>query len=149
MRWSPAVTVAAIIRRDDSFLMVEERPDGITVVNQPAGHLESGETLVQAVQREVLEETGRQFFPSGLVGIYQWPLSNSERSYLRFCFCGDVGEPEPGLTIDPDITATVWMTLKQIEAGRPPTRSPLVVRCIRDSLLAKPLPLEALCAVTA
>ncbi len=148
MRWSPAVTVAAVIRRDDRYLMVEEQPDGTSVVNQPAGHLESGETLVQAVQREVLEETGRQFFPSGLVGIYQWPLSDSERSYLRFCFCGDVGETEPGRTLDPDITDTHWMRLDQIEAGQPPTRSPLVLTCIRDSLRTKPLPLAALRGVT-
>jgi len=147
MRWSPAVTVAAVIRRHDRFLMVEEQPEGTSVINQPAGHLESGETLLQAVQREVLEETGRQFVASGLVGIYQWPFSSNQRSYLRFCFCGDVSEPDPGRVLDSDITATHWMRLDQIEADQPPTRSPLVVQCIRDSLLAKPLPLGVLHAV--
>jgi len=147
MTWSPSVTVAAVIRRHDRYLMVEERPDGQAVINQPAGHLEFGETLVQAVQREVLEETGHRFSPSGLVGIYQWTVPESDRTYLRFCFSGEVGEPEPGHALDPDISATHWMTVAQITGGELPTRSPLVLRCLHDACNTTTLGLESLYAL--
>ena len=114
MSWSPSVTVAAVIREDHRYLVVEERPDGDTVINQPAGHVEFGETLEQAVKREVLEETGRHFTPTGLIGIYQWTVPDTNHTYLRFCFCGQVSEPVPGRKLDPEINATHWMTLKQI-----------------------------------
>jgi 8-oxo-dGTP pyrophosphatase MutT (NUDIX family) len=136
-----------VIRRQDRYLMVEERPDGTPVINQPAGHLEYGETLTEAVEREVLEETGCRFSPAGLVGVYQWTLPGTRQTYLRFCFCGGVGDPERGLEIDPDIVATHWMSLDEISGGRLPARSPLVVRCIRDSLDALPLDLDTLHAL--
>lgn len=147
MRWSPAVTVAAIIRRDDRFLMVEERADGRPVLNQPAGHLEFGETLLEAVQREVLEETGRRFTPRGLVGIYQWTLPDSRHTYLRFCFCGDVGERPTNTTLDPDIIATHWLTLAELRDGQCALRSPMVLRCIEDALAAPALSVEHLHAL--
>lgn len=147
MPWSPSVTVAAIIRNQNRYLMVEERPEGQAVINQPAGHLEFGETLVQAVQREVLEETGRRFTPTGLVGIYQWTLPNTGRTYLRFCFCGDVGDRVSDRQLDPDISATHWMTYEQIASGDLPTRSPLVLRCLEDARHSEPLRLEALHAL--
>lgn len=144
MPWSPAVTVAAVIRENERYLMVEERPDGHAVLNQPAGHLEFGETLVEAVRREVLEETARPFTPTGLVGVYQWTLPGTRKTYLRFCFCGDVGAPVAGRSIDPDITANHWLTLDEIVGEGPPPRSPLVLRCIRDALANPPLPLDAM-----
>lgn len=147
MPWSPSVTVAAVIREQDKYLMVVESPDGRTVINQPAGHLEFGETLLQAVRREVFEETGRRFTPTGLVGVYQWTLPGTNRTYLRFCFCGDVDAPEPGHTLDPDIIATRWMTVGQITGGDLPPRSPLVLRCLHDARTCQPLGLEALHAL--
>ena len=147
MRWSPSVTVAAVIRRHDRYLMVEERPDGTPVINQPAGHLEYGETVTQAIEREVLEETGHRFSPGGLVGVYQWNLPGTQKTYLRFCFCGTVGDPEPGYLTDPDIVATHWLRLDQIRRGDLPTRSPLVLRCILDSLDTDPLDLDKLHAL--
>jgi 8-oxo-dGTP pyrophosphatase MutT (NUDIX family) len=147
MPWSPSVTVAAVIRERDRYLMVEERPDGHAVINQPAGHLEFGETLTEAIKREVLEETGRPFNPTGLVGVYQWTLPGTTRTYLRFCFAGDAGESMPGRSLDPDIIATRWLTLEQIAGGAVPTRSPLVLRCIEDSLAASPLALGSLHAL--
>lgn len=113
--------------------MVEESPDGTGVLNQPAGHLEPGETLLQAVEREVLEETGRGFSAQGLVGIYQWTVPGTARTYLRFCFAGSVGEPLPGAVIDADITATHWLTRAEIAGGHLPLRSPLVLRCLDDA----------------
>lgn len=147
MNWSPHVTVAAIIRRQDRYLMVEEAPDGVPVLNQPAGHLEFGETLVEAIAREVIEETRRAFTPQGLSGVYQWTLPGSDRTYLRFCFLGSVGEPLPGKDLDPDITATHWLTLSQIRDGRFALRSPLVLTCIEDALDHPTLPLGVLHAV--
>jgi 8-oxo-dGTP pyrophosphatase MutT (NUDIX family) len=144
MPWSPSVTVAAVVRRQDRFLMVEENPDGQAVVNQPAGHLEFGESLVEAVCREVLEETARTFEPSGLVGVYQWSLPGTERTYLRFCFVGDVSEPIAGRAIDPDIHATHWLTRDEIVNGHLEARSPLVLRCIDDAVGTAALPLAAL-----
>ena len=133
MPWSPSVTVAAVIRRRDRYLMVEERPDDEAVINQPAGHLEFGESVIEAVCREVLEETARSFEPAGLVGVYQWTLPGSTRTYLRFCFSGDVSEPLAGLSVDPDIHATHWLTRAEIEHGHLPVRSPLVLQCIDDA----------------
>lgn len=147
MLWSPSVTVAAVIRQRERYLMVEERPDGRAVINQPAGHLEFGETLVQAVQREVLEETGHRFTPAGLIGVYQWTLPGTQRTYLRFCFSGEVGDPNADNRLDPDIIAIHWMTREQIASGPLPTRSPLVLRCVDDALTSVPLGLEALHAL--
>ena len=89
MIWTPRVTVAAVIEQDGKFLCVEESIAGQRVLNQPAGHLEAGESLQSAVIREVLEETARRFVPTALVGVYLWPMPGTERSYLRFCFYGD------------------------------------------------------------
>ncbi len=148
MRWAPFVTVAAVIREQDRYLLVEERPEGRAVINQPAGHLELGESLLDAVQREVQEETGRLFTPTGLVGVYQWTVPDTERSFLRFCFCGDVSAPLPGAMLDPDINATHWLSVEEIKTGTLPTRSPLVLQCIHDTLRRPPLGLDALHALS-
>jgi len=88
MKWEPHITVAAVIERDDTFLLVEEMVEGTAVVNQPAGHWEPGETLIEAAQRETLEETGWEFYPTALVGIYQWQHPRKDETFLRFTFCG-------------------------------------------------------------
>lgn len=147
MSWSPHVTVAAIIAENDRYLMVEEQPDGVPVINQPAGHLEFGESLVDAIQREVLEETGRPFTPRALSGVYQWTVPGTDRTYLRFCFVGEAGTPLPDRAIDPDIIATHWLTLDEICDGARATRSPLVVRCINDARSVPAIGLEALHAL--
>lgn len=147
MIWTPHVTVAAVIRRGDRYLLVEEQPDGSAVLNQPAGHLEQGETLVEAVCREVLEETTRVFTPTGLVGVYQWDLPGGQRTYLRFCFTGEVGEPLPGRSLDPDIVATHWLTRTELVDGEHPARSPLVLRCIDDAASRPGIGLDRLNAV--
>ena len=92
--WRPSVTVAAVIERGGRFLLVEERVDGRSVLNQPAGHLDRGESLLAACRREVLEETAHRFEPSGLVGIYRWHYAAREVTFLRFCFSGVVDSVE-------------------------------------------------------
>lgn len=144
MRWSPSVTVAAVIRRDSRFLLVEESPSGHNVINQPAGHVEFGESPVEAVCREVREETGRDFAADGLLGVYQWTIPGSQHTYLRFCFVGSVGEVLSGYRTDPDILDTHWLTREEVANGRLPPRSPLVLRCIDDALHGAPVPVSLL-----
>ena len=145
-RWKPNVTVAAVIARQGRYLLVEERTaDGLRL-NNPAGHLDPGESIVQAVVREVLEETACVFTPSHLVGIYLARLQRSgdDITYLRFAFAGSVGEPEPGRALDTPIVRTLWLTPAEIEASRERHRSPLLWRCLQDHLKGRRYPLALL-----
>lgn len=145
MQWKPNVTVAAIINKEDHFLLVEEKADDHIVFNQPAGHLEKDEHLVNAVKREVMEETARHFQPEVLVGIYLYPNRFVNGiTYLRFCFAGTCLEPEPGKPLDKEIIRTVWMTREEIEEQGKKLRSPLVLKCIDDYLSGKQHPLNIL-----
>jgi 8-oxo-dGTP pyrophosphatase MutT (NUDIX family) len=144
MVWSPRVTVAAVITDGAGrHLLVEEAPEGALVFNQPAGHLEPGESLLQAVCREVREETCREFTPLALLGVYQWVSPRGE-TYLRFGFHGRVGDVLDGCRPDPDIIRTHWVDPAEITNGGLPLRSPLVAQGIRDHLAGHHLPLEAL-----
>lgn len=127
------VTVAAVIERDGRYLMVEELIDGRLVYNQPAGHLEDGESLIEAVRREVLEETARPFTPQALVGIYRWRQPVSGETFIRFCFSGSVGEPEPGRALDAEIRQALWMSEAELAAEPDRLRSPLVLECLHDA----------------
>lgn len=137
------ITVAAVIEQDGRYLMVQERDQGRTVFNQPAGHLEPGESLQAAVVREVLEETARAFTPSGLVGVYRW-TSPAGLIFLRFAFCGAVGAPQPGRDLDPDIENTLWLSEADLAARQEQLRSPLVLQCIRDLRAHGSRPLDLL-----
>lgn len=125
------ITVAAVIEHHGRYLMVQERDQGRTVFNQPAGHLEPGESLQAAVMREVLEETARAFTPTGLIGIYRW-ASPTGLIFLRVAFSGDVGAPQPGRDLDPDIEDTLWLSEAELVERADSLRSPLVLHCIRD-----------------
>lgn len=143
-RWRPSVTVAGVIERDGRFLFVEEVANGRRVLNQPAGHLDPGESLVEAVAREVLEETAHRFRPSGLVGIYRWRYDEEDVTFLRFAFRGDVTGVEQGRTLDKEILAAVWLTPAELAARRAEHRSPLVQQCVDDYLAGRSFPLEVL-----
>jgi 8-oxo-dGTP pyrophosphatase MutT (NUDIX family) len=146
IQWKTSVTVAAIVERDGRYLMVEEHtPDGLRL-NNPAGHLDPGETPLQAVVREVLEETTRRFTPTALLGVY---LSRAQRAapaadvtYLRLAFVGEVSEPLPGHTLDPEIVRTLWLTPEALRAQAARHRSPLLMRCVDDHLAGRRYPLE-------
>ncbi|MFM0282803.1 NUDIX hydrolase [Paraburkholderia sediminicola] len=143
--WLPHVTVAAIVERDGRFLVVEEHTaDGLRL-NQPAGHLEAGETLLEAVIRETLEETAHPFTPEALVGMY---MTHFERpgsegvTYLRFTYCGTSGAADVERTLDPDIVRTLWMSADELRACPERHRTPLVMQCLDDYLAGRRFPLD-------
>jgi ADP-ribose pyrophosphatase YjhB (NUDIX family) len=140
--WTPRVTVAAVVERQNRFLMVREGIDGQLVHNQPAGHLEDGESLLAAVCREVKEETAWTFRPEGLVGIYRWRMPDGGRTYLRFCFHGGCADHDPGQPLDEGIAEAAWLSREALADA--PLRSPLVLRCLDDYLAGRRLPLNAL-----
>jgi 8-oxo-dGTP pyrophosphatase MutT (NUDIX family) len=144
MRWAPHLTVAAVVARDGRFLVVEESIDGRVVCNQPAGHLDPGESLCAAIVREMLEETARHFVPGALTGIYRWVHPASGATFVRVCFTGEAGDAEPGRALDDGILGTRWLSRDALaaEAGR--LRSPLVLRCIDDYLAGARHPLGLL-----
>ena len=141
MVWKPAVTVAAVIERDGRFLFVEEKIDGRLVLNQPAGHLDPGESLVDACRREVMEETAHRFEPEGLVGVYRWHYAAKDVTFLRFCFMGKIlGEEKRQL--DKEIVRLHWFTPGELQKRKAEHRSPLVQKCLDDFLAGKRIPLE-------
>ena len=144
MIWKPHATVAAIIERDGKFLMVEEENDGRIVFNQPAGHLDPNESLVQAAIRETREETAWDFSPQFIVGVYLWTHESTQRSFLRVVFCGDSDNHDPQQQLDQEIIRSVWMTRDELLAQPEKLRSPMVMRCIDDYLAGKRYPLELL-----
>jgi len=153
-RWKPNVTVAAVIEREfdgiQKFLLVEENTRDGLKLNNPAGHLDPGESPVQGCAREALEETAFHFTPTALVGVY---LSRFERSqpeqeapldvtYLRFAFCGELGEHVAGRMLDEGIVRTVWLTADEIRASVPMHRSPLLLTSLEDYLAGRRYPLD-------
>ncbi len=142
MQWKPNTTVAAVIEVNNTFLMVEEETaDGIRI-NQPAGHLENNETLVQAVIRETKEETAYDFIPESILGIYQWKNESKGITYLRYAFIGKTISHNPSLKLDHGIIRAVWMSLDEIRSKSGIHRSPQVMNCIDDYLAGKLYPLE-------
>jgi len=148
MRWQPFVTVAAIIENNNRFLLVEENINGQIFFNQPAGHWEYGESLLEAIIREVLEETAWHFTATQFVKIYQWsPPSEKDKTFLRFTFCGNVGGFEKNLPLDEKIIRTHWLSYKEIKELKAQHRSPQVMRCIDDYLEGKCYPLDCISVV--
>jgi ADP-ribose pyrophosphatase YjhB (NUDIX family) len=144
MIWKPHVTVAAVIERAGRFLLVEEHtPNGIAF-NQPAGHLEAGETLLEAVKREVMEETAWQFEPQTLVTIQQWRRNPEFPTFMRFCFCGEVHSHDPQQALDEGIIATHWLTPDEIFHPDRQLRSPLVRQSLEEYLQGGRYPLSLL-----
>lgn len=144
-RWSPSVTVAAIIERDGRYLLVEEQtPEGLRL-NNPAGHLDAGESPLEGVIRETLEETGRPFEPEALVGLYlarlRRPATGEDVTYLRLAFCGRVGQAEAGRALDEPIVRTLWLTAEELRGCRERHRSELVQRCVDDHAAGRRFPL--------
>ena len=144
MIWKPNVTVAAVVQRDGKFLLVEEETEAGLAFNRPAGHLEEGESLVDAVVREALEETAYHFKPTHLVGIYNWKHPAKDVTYLRFAFAGELRGWEADRKLDEGIVGARWLTLDEVKATQARHRSPLILRCIEDHLAGKCYPLDLL-----
>lgn len=144
MIWKPNVTVAAVVFRDGKFLLVEEETAAGLAFNQPAGHLEEGESLLAAVARETREETGYDFRPTALVGIYHWRHPEKELTYLRFAFAGDLIGHDPARTLDEGIIGPRWLTLDEVRQTEARHRSPMILRCCEDWLAGRRYPLDLL-----
>lgn len=144
MSWKPDITVAAIVADADRFLIVEEQIRGRRVFNQPAGHVEDGESLLAAVARETLEETAWHFEPEWLLGVYCSRSPTSSRSTLRFAFTGRVSAHDPARKLDRPIIATHWLRREQLLEPARTLRTPLVLHCIDDFLAGRRLPLSAI-----
>lgn len=147
-RWKPNVTVAAIIEKEGRYLLIEEHTQEGLRLNNPAGHLDPGESPAQGCAREALEETARPFRPTALVGIYlsrfQRPSTGEDITYVRMAFCGDIGDVQPQRQLDDGIVRTVWMTPQEVRDSADRHRSPLVLRCIEDHLAGQRFPLEVI-----
>jgi len=158
MVWTPRATVAAVIERDGKFLMVEE-PDsnqssknqgsknqgskpGSTVFNQPAGHLENNESLVQAIIREVNEETAWDFTPLYILGVYQWQTPTADKTYMRTTYVGTVDNHRPEQPLEDGILQACWLSRDDLLTRSSQLRSPLILACIDDYLNGTRYPLE-------
>jgi phosphatase NudJ len=147
-RWKPNVTVAGVIERDGRFLLVEEATADGLKLNNPAGHLDPGESPADACAREVLEETAYQFCPTALLGVYLSRVrhrpTGKDTTYLRLAFCGELGEHDPMRPLDQGIVRTLWLTADEIRASADRHRSPLLMRCVEDYLAGVRHPLSAI-----
>ncbi len=142
-RWKPSMTVAAIIERDGRFLLVEEHtPEGLRL-NNPAGHLDPGESPAQGCARETLEETAHHFTPMAIVGIYlsRFQRPGEDITYVRFAFCGELGPFDDQRTLDTGIVRTLWMSAQEVRDSAARHRSPLVLKCMEDYLAGQRFPL--------
>lgn len=132
MNWYPHKTVATVVERDGHFLMVEEQADGSVVFNQPAGHLEAGESLLEAARRETLEETGWEVEPVRFLGLYHYTSTANQTCYIRSCFIANPVRHHGDRQLDREIIKAHWLTFEQIEQLENQLRSPVVLRVLED-----------------
>ncbi len=144
MTWHPHLTVATIVERDGKFLLVEEKDGDRQVFNQPAGHVESGESLVMAAVRETREETGWLVTPLAIIGLYYWLNPHNNKTFFRTLFHARAESQDTTAPLDPDIVATHWLSWPQIQLLETRLRSPMVMAGIRDFLAGKRHPLQLL-----
>ena len=145
--WQPDVTVATVVVRDGELLMVEDHVAGVAVFNQPAGHLEPDESILQAAVRETLEETGWHVQLTHFIGAYQWKAPASNQHYLRMAFAATPIHFDPELSLDEGIIAAHWLSPSAIKALSDKHRSPLVWKLVQDYLAGQRYPLHAIHAL--
>jgi 8-oxo-dGTP pyrophosphatase MutT (NUDIX family) len=144
MIWKPHATVAAIIERENKFLMVEELIRGERLYNQPAGHLDPDESLIDAVIRETQEESAWQFIPQAVTGIYLWKHPINGETFLRVAVCGSCINHDEQQQLDDGILKAVWKSREELVQDPHKLRSPMVINCIDDYLAGKRYPLDML-----
>jgi 8-oxo-dGTP pyrophosphatase MutT (NUDIX family) len=137
----PTLTVATVVERDGRFLLIEEKTRNGLRLNQPAGHVESGESIVSAAARETLEEAAWRVDPTALVGVYQWKATTNGTTFVRFTFAAAAREHEPDRPLDAGIVRALWLTYEDVAARPDRHRSPLVLRSIDDYRAGKRWPL--------
>ena len=142
--WKPHVVAAAVVERAGRFLLVEEQTDDGVRLNQPAGHWEENESLLQAVVRETLEETRFHFQPTALLGVYRWAHPRKPITYLRFAFVGEITGEQPDAVLDEGIIRPLWLSVDEIRACQERHRSPLLLRCMEDYLAGQRYSLDLL-----
>lgn len=142
--WQPDVTVATVVVRDGRLLVVEEQVQGALVLNQPAGHLEPDESLLEAARRETLEETGWEVEPTAFIGAYQWTSPRDGKHFLRMAFAAEPCRHHPDRPLDEGIVRALWLTPGELAAESARHRSPLVWKVAQDFLAGRRLPLNAL-----
>lgn len=142
--WQPDVTVATVVVADGRLLCVEERVGGRLVINQPAGHLEPDESLLEAALRETREETGWDVRLTAFLGAYQWKAPETGRHYLRFAFAAEPERHDPTRPLDEGIVQALWLTPDELLAARERHRSPLVWQVVADHLSGHRSPLTVL-----
>jgi 8-oxo-dGTP pyrophosphatase MutT (NUDIX family) len=140
--WSPHIVVATVVERDGRFLLIEERINEQRVLNQPAGHWEPGETLVEAARRETLEEAGWDVEPTHLLGVYEWQPASLPYPFVRFAFAATPLRHHPDRPLDAGIERALWMTPDEILQAEPRWRSPSVQTCIADFQAGVRYPLD-------
>ncbi|MFO1414416.1 MAG: NUDIX hydrolase [Burkholderiales bacterium] len=138
----PAVTVCTVVERDGRYLLVQEHTRAGLRLNQPAGHLECGESLAAGAARETLEETGWHVQPTALIGVYRWTSRETGVTFVRFSFAGTATAHDPARPLDTGIVRALWMTYDEIVASRAEHRSPLVLRCVDDFRAGVRLPID-------
>ncbi|MDX1489951.1 MAG: NUDIX hydrolase [Pseudohongiellaceae bacterium] len=141
-QWHPHQTVATIVEKDNKFLLVEELIDGETVINQPAGHLEQNESLIDAAIRETFEETAWKVRPCALLGVYKYTAPSNQVTYIRTCFIAEAIEHIPSSPLDQGIIRAIWLSEQELEQRQAQLRSPLVLSVIKDYLAGKQCSLE-------
>jgi 8-oxo-dGTP pyrophosphatase MutT (NUDIX family) len=142
-RWTPHATVATLVEHQGRFLMVEEISGGEAVLNQPAGHVEAGETLLEAACRETLEETGWEVKPTAVLGLYTYTSPTNGVTYHRYCFIADAITEVEGAELDQGIIGPRWMTIEELRASKR-LRSPMVLTCVEDYLAGKLFSLDVI-----
>lgn len=148
MTWSAHVVVACIVEREGKFLLVEEDIGGAQVLNQPAGHWEAGETLIEAARRETLEETGWEVEPTHVLGIYEFKPPELDYTFLRIAFVAEAQRHHPQHPLDHGIIGPVWLDRAQLQACASRHRSPSVLRCVDDYLNGQRYPLSMIAHLT-
>lgn len=150
MSWSAHVVLASIVERDGKFLLVEERINnsGAAVLNQPAGHWEAGETLVEAAKREALEETGWEVEPTAVLGIYEFQPPELDYTFLRIAFIARALRHHPDHVLDHGIIGPVWLSREELQNQQTRHRSPSVMRCVEDYLKGQSYPLDMIAHLT-